>query len=211
MLNDGDASKFLHWSSSSRPILLLFAFDSIKEFQSIELDLKCAVSSSSCTLRIDVGIFEIVRSSHSWSNRFRPLTISNPPHSSEATLTHLILAVGQGKGQFVIVRITTDDGLALSEVTFNNRNEYDTEDILPSSIYVENNLHRLELAFFNASADPSTGRKEIDKVGCIQSAVHRPRPTQIVEHRHISARHLCAPCFDYTHFMLVRSTQARSE
>lgn len=163
MLTDGDTSKFLHWSSSPRPILLLFAFDSIKEFQSIELDLKCAASSSSCTLRIDVGIFEVVRSSHPWSNRFRPLTISNDLHSSEATLTHLILAVGQGKGQFVIVRITADAGLALSEVTFNNRNEYDTQDILPSSIYVENNLHRLELALFNTSTDSLTGKKEIGK------------------------------------------------
>ena len=154
MLTDGETSQFLHWSSSSQPILLLFAFDAIKEFQSIELDLKCPSTSSSCTVKIDVGIYELVRSTHPWSNRFQALTISNQP-----TLTHLILAVGQGKGQFVILRLTTDEGLALSEVTFNNRNEYETDDILPSSIYVENNLHRLESALFNVSADPLTSKE----------------------------------------------------
>lgn len=145
ILNDGDTYQFLRWSSSSEPILLLFAFDSIREFHSINLDLKClALVSSSCTVKINVGILDIVASNNIWTNRFQPLAIENSQHLDNTTITHLILAVAKAKGQFVIIQINTKEGLALSEVTFHNRNENEDDDLVPSSIYVENSLRRLE-------------------------------------------------------------------
>ena len=146
-MNDGDTSKFLQWLPSSNPILLLFAFDSIKEFQSVDLDVKCtSISSVSCTVKVKIGIFESILTSTSWTNQFRSITINNNQQQEDTILTHLILSVGKTKGQFVIIQITAYDGLALSEVTFDNRNEFDDpeQNILPSSIYIENNLRRLE-------------------------------------------------------------------
>ena len=155
VITDGDTYEFLRWPSPSEPILLLFAFDSIKEFQSIELDVKCALNaSSSCTLTINVGIFEIVTLSNSWTNRFRSITINNNRQHDDATVTHLILSIVKAKGQFVIIQINTNEGLALSEVTFHHRNEFDDEqDLLPSSIYIERNLRRLESLPFNGISD----------------------------------------------------------
>lgn len=136
----------MHWSPSSEPILLLFAFDSIKEFQSISLDIKCSLlSTSTCTLKINVGILDIVTSNHLWTNRFHSIAINNNHYHDNSTITHLILSVSKTKGQFVIIQINRNEGLALSEVTFNNKNEYDDQDIVPSSVYIETNLRRLEL------------------------------------------------------------------
>ncbi|CAF2726316.1 unnamed protein product [Rotaria sp. Silwood2] len=151
MLTDEDTNHFVYWSPSSQPILLLFAFDTIKEFQSINLDIKCSLwLSSSCTLKINVGILEIVTSNNLWTNRFQTISIRNHFYYDNTTITHLILSVPKTKGQFVIIQINTKESLALSEVTFNNRIEYNEDDddylnIIPSSIYIENNLHRLEL------------------------------------------------------------------
>ncbi|CAF1033552.1 unnamed protein product [Adineta ricciae] len=144
-LNDGDTYQFLRWSPSPEPILLLFAFDSIREFHSINLDLKCSVLfSSSCAVKINVGILDIVSSNNIWTNRFQSLEIENSQQVDNTTITHLILAVAKTKGQFVIIQVNTKEGLALSEVTFHNQNENNEEDIVPSSIYIENNLRRLE-------------------------------------------------------------------
>ncbi|CAF4575945.1 unnamed protein product [Rotaria socialis] len=148
MLTDADTYQFIHWSPSSEPILILFAFDSIREFQSINLDLKCSsLLSSTCSLKINVGISEIVKSNNNnlWTNRFHSISINSNQYRDNITVIHLILPVSQTKGQFVIIQIDTKEGLALSEVTFNNRNEYDDQDIIPSSIYIEANLRRLEL------------------------------------------------------------------
>ncbi|CAF3774540.1 unnamed protein product [Rotaria magnacalcarata] len=148
MLTDADTYQFIHLSPSSEPILILFAFDSIREFQSINLDLKCSsLLSSTCSLKINVGILEIVKSNNNnlWTNRFHSISINSNQYHDNITVTHLILSVSQTKGQFVIIQIDTKEGLALSEVTFNNRNEYDDQDIIPSSIYIEANLRRLEL------------------------------------------------------------------
>jgi len=155
MLNDGDAYRFLQWSPPSEPILLMFAFDSIKEFHSINLDIKCSLlSSSSCSLKINIGVLEIVTSDNLWTNRFRSVEIENNQYHDNTTITHLILALSKTKGQFVIIQINTKDGLALSEVTFDNRNENDDEEaIIPSSIYIETNLRRLELLALNSKPD----------------------------------------------------------
>ncbi|CAF1177879.1 unnamed protein product [Adineta steineri] len=157
LLNDGDTYQFLQWSPSPEPILLFFAFDSIKEFHSINLDLKCSVLfSSSCTLKINVGILEIVTTNNIWTNRFQTLEIENKPNDDNTTITHLILTVSKTKGQFVIIQINTKAGLALSEITFNNRNENDNnedQDIVPSSIYIEANLRRLESLALNSIPD----------------------------------------------------------
>ncbi|UJR24949.1 hypothetical protein I4U23_006313 [Adineta vaga] len=155
ILNDGDTYQFLRWSPSSEPILLLFAFDSIKEFHSINLDLKCSIHlSSSCTVKINVGILDIVSSNNIWTNRFQSLEIENSQHLDNTTITHLILTVAKTKGQFVIIQINIKEGLALSEVTFHNRNENnDDDDIVPSSIYIENNLRRLETIALHSIPD----------------------------------------------------------
>ncbi|CAF3724560.1 unnamed protein product [Rotaria sordida] len=152
MLTDGDINQFIHWSPSSEPILLLFAFDKIKEFQSINLDIKCSLwLSSSCTLKINVGILEIVTSNHLWTNRFHTISIQNNLYyNNHTTITHLILSIPKTKGQFVIIQINTKESLAISEITFNNQNEYDEQDIIPSSIYIETNLHRLEFLALNS-------------------------------------------------------------
>jgi hypothetical protein len=150
ILTDGDSYQFIQWSSSSEPILLLFAFDSIKEFESINLDIKC---SSHCTLKINVGVLEIVTSNTLWTNRFRSIVIDNKQYNDNTTITHLILSLSKIKGQFVIIQINTKEVLALSEVTFNNRNENDEQDILPSSVYIEANLRRLESLAFNSIPD----------------------------------------------------------
>jgi hypothetical protein len=161
MLSDGDTYQFVQWSPSSEPIILLFAFDSIKEFQSINLDIKCLLK---CTFKINIGVFEIVSSNNNlWTNRFRSIVINNKQYNDNRTITHLILALSKIKGQFVIIQINTNDGLALSEVTFNNENEYsDEKDILPSSIYIETNLRRLESLAFNSIPD-ETARKWREK------------------------------------------------
>ncbi|CAF0956662.1 unnamed protein product [Rotaria sp. Silwood1] len=152
MLTDGDTHHFIHWSPSSEPILLLFGFDTIKEFQSINLDIKCSLLLlSSCTLKINVGILEIVTSNNLWTNHFNTISIQNHLYYDNTTQTHLILSVPKTKGQFVIIQINTKEGLALSEITFNNQNEYDNDQyIIPSSIYIEANLRRLELLAYNA-------------------------------------------------------------
>jgi hypothetical protein len=157
ILNDEETYQFLQWTPSLKPILLLFAFDSMKQFESIHLDLKC---SSSCSLKINVGILEIFTSNHLWTNRFRSITVDNNQHRDDTTITHLILSVPKAKGQFVIIQINTKEGLALSEVTFNNRNENNDEDIIPSSIYIEANLRRLESLAFNYIPDETTRKKE---------------------------------------------------
>lgn len=153
MLNDGNNYQFLQWSSSSEPIDLLFAFDSIKEFQSINLDIKCF---KICTLKIDVGVLEIIKTKNLWTNRFRSIVIDNKKYHDNTTITHLILSLSKIKGQFVIIRINRKEGLALSEVTFDNQNQYHQDDelnIIPSSIYIETNLHRLELLASNSLPD----------------------------------------------------------
>jgi len=157
ILTDGDTYQFIQWSPSFEPILLLFAFDSIKEFQSINLDIKCLLI---CTLKINVGIYEIVSSNNIlWTNRFRSIVINNEHNNDNTTITHLILSLSNIKGQFVIIQINTKDGLALSEVTFNNQNENDDEqDILSSSIYIENNLRRLESLGFNSISNETMGK-----------------------------------------------------
>ena len=161
MLNDGETSKYLHWSSvSAEPIFLLFAFDSIKEFRSIDFDLKCSKrTSTSCTLKIQIGIFESIRETTPlWTNRFRSITIQNNQSDDQTTLTHLILSVPQRRGQFVLIQIIADDGFALSEVTFDNRNEFedDQEGHLPSSIYIENHLRRLESIAYKSTSETTT-------------------------------------------------------
>ncbi|CAF4441800.1 unnamed protein product, partial [Adineta steineri] len=80
----------------------------------------------------------------------------NKPNDDNTTITHLILTVSKTKGQFVIIQINTKAGLALSEITFNNRNENDNnedQDIVPSSIYIEANLRRLESLALNSIPD----------------------------------------------------------
>jgi hypothetical protein len=160
ILTDGNSNEFVQWSPSSEPILLLFAFDSIKEFQSINLDIKCSLKSlSSCTLKINVGILEIVSSNHLWTNDFRSIIIEKS--SDITTVTHLILSLSNAKGQFVIIQINTNEGLALSEVTFNNRNEFNDDwDIIPSSIYIEASLHRLELLAIGSLSAGITRKKD---------------------------------------------------
>jgi hypothetical protein len=151
ILTDGDSYQFLQWSPSSEAILLLFAFDSIKQFHSINLDIKC---SSICTLKINIGILEIVPSNNLWTNRFRSIVIDNQQYNDNTPITHLIFTLSKAKGQFVIIQFNTKEGLALSEVTFNNQNENDDDqDILPSSIYIEANLRRLESLAFNSIPD----------------------------------------------------------
>ena len=150
-LTDGDTTKFLRWSRSTEPIFLLFAFDSIKEFQSISLDLQCSlIFSSSCTLKINVGIFEIVTSNKLWTTHFHPIKIDHNQYNDNTTISHLVLSVSKAKGQFIIIQIDTKDGLALSEVTFKHRNDNDNKpSIVPSSIYIEANLDRLESLALN--------------------------------------------------------------
>jgi hypothetical protein len=161
-LNDGDTSAFLQWKASSEPIRLLFAFDTIRQFHSIDLDMKCASTLSTvCTVKVDVGIFELVASSarHRWTNRFRSITINSHEKSDDTTLTHLILSVGNTKGQFVIIEIVANEGLALSEVTFDERNDdehVDEKNLLTSSIYIESNLRRLESAISNLASNGTT-------------------------------------------------------
>ena len=158
ILNDGETSKYLHWSSvSAEPIFLLFAFDSIKEFRSIDFDLKCSRrTSTSCTLKIQIGILESIRESTPvWTNQFRSITIQNNQSDDQTTLTHLILSVAQRRGQFVLIQIIADDGFALSEVSFDNRNEFedDQQEHLPSSIYIENHLRRLESIAYKSTSE----------------------------------------------------------
>jgi hypothetical protein len=107
-----------------------------------------------------VGILDIVSSSNIWTNRFQSLEIENSQYLDNTTITHLILAVAKTKGQFVIIQINTREGLALSEVTFHNRNENDDDDIVPSSIYVENSLRRLESLALHSVPDDAKRKKE---------------------------------------------------
>lgn len=165
ILNDGDTSKFLRWSPSSHPILILFGFDSIKEFRAIDFNVKCPfISSQTCNLVIKIGVFETVKLTNHWTNQFRPITIHRNQQDDDTTLVHLILTVEQMRGQFVIIQILANEGLAISEVTFDNRNEFDGEflDIWPSSIYVENNLLRLESSMLKSTTiSTSTGKKTL--------------------------------------------------
>ena len=155
LLSDGDTDRFLHWSRSSEPILLLFAFDSIKEFHSLTLDMKCFFR---CTFRINIGIVEIVTSKNVWTNRFRSITIDRKQADDNRTITHLILTLSARKGQFVVVQILTDDQFALSEITFRNKDLEFEEEILTSAIYIETNLHRLEALAIKTIADDTTSK-----------------------------------------------------
>ncbi len=160
ILTDEDTNQFLHWSRSSEPILLFFAFDSIKQFNSINLDMKC--SSLNCKLKINIGILEIVTSKYLWTNRFRSILIDNKQqYHDNTTITHLILSLSKTKGQFVIIQINTNQDLALSEITFNNENDNDNDEqeILPSSIYIESNLRRLESLALNYIPDETMRKK----------------------------------------------------
>jgi len=153
MLTDGDIYQFIQWSST-QPILLLFAFDTIREFRSIEFDLKCFPK---CTLKINVGIFEFVTKPEFWTNRFRSIRISQQDEQQNSTITHLLLAISKLKGQFVVIQINTDQQIGISEVTFNQNNDFSSEHdhyIFPSNAYIETNLHRLESLATKSLSDP---------------------------------------------------------
>lgn len=150
MLTDGDVYQFIQWSSK-QPILLLFAFDTIREFRSIEFDLKCFPE---CTLKINVGIFEFVTKPEFWTNRFRSIRIQQQDEQQNSTITHLLLAISKLKGQFIVIQINTDQQIGISEVTFNQNLDLSTDYIFPSNGYIESNLHRLEYLASKSLSDP---------------------------------------------------------